>query len=96
MKLLTKILNAFKPKYQLVYRTAQGATAMYTITKPKHSDEFGNITEGKDVVGKVPSRRPFAMLFQDHNLYDTLSYHNQLMDKYLQSQVFSTSQRPIT
>ena len=51
MKLLTKILNAFKPKYQLVYRTAQGATAMYTITKPKHSDEFGNITEGKDVVG---------------------------------------------
>jgi len=51
MKLLTKILNAFKPKYQLVYRTAQGVTAMYTITKPKHSDEFGNITEGKDVVG---------------------------------------------
>ena len=51
MKLLTKILNSLKPRYQLVYRTAQGATAMYTITKPTHSDEFDNITEGKDVVG---------------------------------------------
>jgi hypothetical protein len=51
MKLLTKILNAVKPKYKLVYRTANGATAMYTITKPKHKGEFGNMTEGKDVVG---------------------------------------------
>lgn len=50
-KLLTKIVNAFKPKYKMVYRAANGTTSMYTITKPQHADEFGNLSEGRSVVG---------------------------------------------
>lgn len=36
------------------------------------------LVEGKDVVGKVPSRRPFAMLFQDHNLFAHLSVRQNI------------------
>ena len=36
------------------------------------------LVEGEDVVGKVPSRRPFAMLFQDHNLFAHLSVRQNI------------------
>ena len=50
-KLLTKIYRWFNPLYQVVYTTKDGRTEMYTIMKPKHANEFGNIAEGRAVVG---------------------------------------------
>lgn len=50
-KLLTKIARLFNPVYSLVYTDARGLTQMYTITKPKHANEFGNAKEGREVVG---------------------------------------------
>ena len=50
-KLLNKINRWFNPLYQVVYTTKDGRTEMYTITKPNHSNEFGNIAEGRAVVG---------------------------------------------
>lgn len=50
-RLLQKILRLFNPLYQVVYTTADGRTEMYTIRKPKHENEFGNLKEGKSVVG---------------------------------------------
>ena len=44
-KILNKIKRLFNPLYSLVYRTASGRTAMYTIEKPRHSNEFGNVRE---------------------------------------------------
>lgn len=51
MKLLKTIIRWFKPVYQVVYKTKEGATAMYTISKPKHQNEFGNAKEGLAVAG---------------------------------------------
>lgn len=50
-KLLTKIARLFNPIYSLVYTDAKGITQMYTITKPKHVNEFGNTKQGLSVVG---------------------------------------------
>lgn len=50
-KLLLKLLRLFKPAYQLVYKTKDGAVAMYTISKPKHRNEFSNHKEGLAVAG---------------------------------------------
>ena len=50
-KLLTKIYRWFNPLYQVVYTTKDGRTEMYTIMKPKHENEFGNIAEDRSVVG---------------------------------------------
>ena len=50
-KLLTKIYRWFNPLNQVVYTTKDGRTEMYTIMKPKHENEFGNIAEGRSVVG---------------------------------------------
>lgn len=50
-KLLSKLLRWFNPVYQVVYTTAQGKTQMYTISRPKHKNEFGNSKEGLVVVG---------------------------------------------
>jgi len=44
-KILNKIKRLFNPLYSLVYRTQDGRTAMYTIEKPRHSNEFGNVRE---------------------------------------------------
>jgi len=51
MKLLKAILNRFIPRYQIVYTAKDGNTEMYTISKPRHKNEFGNRNEGKSVVG---------------------------------------------
>ena len=51
MKLLKAILNRFIPRYQIVYTAKDGNTEMYTISKPRHKNEFGNRAEGKSVVG---------------------------------------------
>lgn len=51
LKLITKIKNFFNPLYQVVYATKDGRTEMYTINKPNHKHEFGNIMEGLKVVG---------------------------------------------
>ena len=50
-KLIAKIARLFNPVYQVVYTTKDGTTAMYTISKPKHSNEFGNSREGLAVAG---------------------------------------------
>ena len=44
-KLLAKISRLFNPLYSLVYKTKNGNTAMYTIEKPRHINEFGNVRE---------------------------------------------------
>ena len=44
-KILNKIKRLFNPVYSLVYTTKNGRTAMYTIDKPRHANEFGNVTE---------------------------------------------------
>ena len=44
-KILNKIKRLFNPLYSVVYRTQDGRTAMYTIEKPRHSNEFGNVRE---------------------------------------------------
>ena len=49
--LLLKILRLFKPVYQIVYTTADGRTEMYTISKPKHENEFGNYRQGLATAG---------------------------------------------
>ena len=51
MSLFKKIKKWFNPHYQLVYTCQDGRTEMYTISKPKHRNEFGNIPEGRAVVG---------------------------------------------
>tara|TARA_R110002020_G_scaffold180152_7_gene374332 strand:+ start:4782 stop:5018 length:237 start_codon:yes stop_codon:yes gene_type:complete len=51
LKLITKIKNFFNPLYQVVYTTKDGRTEMYTINKPNHDHEFGNVFEGARVVG---------------------------------------------
>jgi len=45
MKLIAKLKRLFNPLYSLVYRTKDGTIAMYTIEKPRHSNEFGNVRE---------------------------------------------------
>ena len=45
-QLLSKLTNLFKRPYQMLYRTADGRTQMYTISKPRHANEFANIKEG--------------------------------------------------
>lgn len=51
MKLLKTIIRWFNPVYQVVYKTHDGRTEMFTISKPKHKNEFGNLKEGKAVAG---------------------------------------------
>ena len=50
-KLLAKIARLFNPVYQLVYRTKDGRVEMYTIDKPRHRHEFGNVAEALRVAG---------------------------------------------
>ena len=50
-KILQKIYHWFNPLYKVVYRTLDGRTEMYTITQPRHANEFGNMKEGRSVVG---------------------------------------------
>lgn len=50
-KLFFKFIRKFFPVWQVVYTTAEGKTAMYTITKPQHKHEFGNYKEGNPIVG---------------------------------------------
>ena len=51
LKLIKKLYHLFNPLYQVVYTTKDGRTEMYTITKPDHKNEFGNIKEGKTIAG---------------------------------------------
>jgi len=45
-KTIKLIKNLFRtPLYSVVYRTEDGRTEMYTIDKPRHVNEFGNITQ---------------------------------------------------
>ena len=50
-KLIAKIAKLFNPVYKVVYTTKSGRTAMYTISKPSHANEFGNAKEGLGVAG---------------------------------------------
>ena len=50
-KLLNKIKGLLNPSYSLVYRAKNGKVKMYTISKPKHKNEFGNAVEGLKVAG---------------------------------------------
>ena len=51
MKMIKIIKSWFNPVYSIVYTTAQGKTQMYTISKPKHSNEFSNQSQGLEVAG---------------------------------------------
>ena len=44
-KIINKIKRLFNPLYSVVYTTKSGRTALYTIDKPQHSNEFGNVSE---------------------------------------------------
>jgi hypothetical protein len=44
-KMFKKIKRWFNPLYSVVYTTKDGRTEMYTIEKPRHSNEFGNVRE---------------------------------------------------
>jgi hypothetical protein len=50
-KFFKTIIRWFNPVYQVVYTTKDGRTEMYTISKPKHKNEFGNVREGLAVAG---------------------------------------------
>jgi len=49
--MIRKIINLFRPLYQVVYTTKDGRTEMYTINKPCHANEFGNARECKKTTG---------------------------------------------
>lgn len=49
--LLKKLKNLLNPKYSLVYTTKHGVTQMYTISRPQHRQEFGNVKEGLATAG---------------------------------------------
>lgn len=51
LKLINKIKRIFKPLYSVVYTTADGRTEMYTIEKPQHKNEFGNVAQSIKVAG---------------------------------------------
>ena len=52
MKIIRKIINLLFPsKYSIVYKTLDGRTQMYSIAKPRHENEFGNVKEGLAVAG---------------------------------------------
>lgn len=52
MKIIRKIINLLFPaKYSLVYKTLDGRTQMYSISKPRHENEFGNVKQGLAVAG---------------------------------------------
>lgn len=52
---MKRIVNAikkfFNPLYSIVYTTKDGRTEMYTIDKPRHSNEFGNVSESLRTAG---------------------------------------------
>jgi hypothetical protein len=52
---MKRIVNAikkfFNPLYSIVYTTKDGRTEMYTIDKPRHSNEFGNVSESLRAAG---------------------------------------------
>jgi len=50
-KLLTKIKRFFNPLYSIVYTTEDGRTEMYTIDKPSHAREFGNVSQSLRTAG---------------------------------------------
>lgn len=49
--LINKIKRLFNPLYSVVYTTKSGRTALYTIDKPQHCNEFGNVTESLRTAG---------------------------------------------
>ena len=50
-KIINAIKKLFNPLYSVVYTTKDGRTEMYTIDKPKHSNEFGNVSESLRTAG---------------------------------------------
>jgi len=50
-KILKKIKRWFTPLYSVVYTTQKGCTAMYTIEKPRHVNEFGNVRQHLQTAG---------------------------------------------
>ena len=50
-KILKKIKRWFTPLYSVVYTTKDGRTAMYTIEKPRHVNEFGNVRQHLKTAG---------------------------------------------
>lgn len=50
-KMFKKIKRWFNPLYSVVYTTKSGRTALYTIEKPQHGNEFGNVRESLRTAG---------------------------------------------
>ncbi len=67
-KALKKIQRLLKnPVFQLVYKTQDGRTELYTIDKPDHEREFGNVAEGVKVAG-------FRAYCHNRNAYRSFRY----------------------
>jgi len=50
--LLKNMKNNKKAKrWQVVYKTEDGRTELYTVDKPIQEDQFGNVNEGQNIVG---------------------------------------------
>jgi len=50
-KLINRIKRFFNPLYSVVYTTKDGRTEMYTIDKPSHTNEFGNVSQNLRTAG---------------------------------------------
>jgi hypothetical protein len=50
-KLINRIKRFFNPLYSIVYTTKDGRTEMYTIDKPSHAREFGNVSQSLRTAG---------------------------------------------
>ena len=52
MKLEKKMKNNKNAtRWQVVYKTSDGRTELYTVNEPVQEDQFGNANEGQNIVG---------------------------------------------
>jgi hypothetical protein len=51
MNLVKNMKNKKAKHWQVVYKTVDGRTELYTVDKPVQEDQFGNSDEGQSIVG---------------------------------------------
>lgn len=51
MNLEKNMKNKKAKHWQVVYKTVDGRTELYTVDKPVQDDQFGNSDEGQSIVG---------------------------------------------
>jgi hypothetical protein len=50
-KTKSNMKNKKAKRWQVVYKTEDGRTELYTVDKPIQEDQFGNADEGQNIVG---------------------------------------------